>query len=481
MTSPSREIDIRNLQELFFRMEVDEDLFSRRMSDGICWWDIIRRDIYLTLHALHGGPFVRPDVASDPSLRSRAKDLAKPLLNRASRRYVKRRSPAYLFVTGQRVKQGADLVDNISDHLYRLMGDDALAIETMNKAAIDYRRLLTGAPTRLPPVAIRTPRWDAESAVVATQVRQLVNARFGDSFDAAQLVNSAISLHRQTRDYYRSLFAAFRPAAIVCINGGSLSGMFAAAKEAGVPTIELQHGASSHHTIFWSYPRSIVPSHPGLSLPTAYFTYADYWCRNTHYPVRLQRSIGNDSFFQKQVPATGNDVLVISSYMYREALLSLSTDLAAMDPDCKIFFKLHPHEYAEVRDIKARCAGSGNIEVVCGDPAFPELFESCQYVVAVHSTVVYTALQAKKRVCLLRQSNYFWHEDVFAYVELFDDAAGLHRITRDPSGAYFRNHDAIPEFFQPFDEAAFKRSLEEVRQLAANDSVRRGEFETSAS
>jgi hypothetical protein len=155
--------------------------------------------------------------------------------------------------------------------------------------------------------------------------------------------------------------------------------------------------------------------------------------------------------------------------MYREALLSLSIELADLDKGREIFFKLHPHEFDQAHAVRALCAGHDNIRIVCDVPGFPELFASCKYVVGVHSTTIYTALQAGKRVCLLRRSNYFWHEDVFDYVELFDNATELHDMTRDGDSSYFRNRSSIPEFFRPFDEPAFLRSLNDVRRYVSRN------------
>jgi hypothetical protein len=458
-----REVTIRTIQALFFQMEEEENLFAQRMSDGTYYWDVIRRDIYLSLHTMCGGAFARAEIPPAPSLRSRIKDSVKPLLNKLCRRYLIARAPKYIFVTGQRIRKGSILFDNISDHLYDLLAEDAVAIEIMNKSAISYQSILLGRKTRIPPVASRTLRTGTDSSALAKHVTNAIFKHFGMMLDVEHLIAASTSAHRETREHYRKLFLEHRPNVILCINNGTLSGMFAAAKEAGIPTIELQHGASCYHTIFWSYPKAITASHPGLSLPTAYFTYSDYWRRNTHFPVHLSRSIGTDYFSQQPVADVGRNVLMISSYMYREALLSLSIELADRDKEREIFFKLHPHEFDQAPAVRALCAGHDNIRIVCDAPGFLELFASCKYVVGVHSTTMYTALQAGKRVCLLRQSNYFWHEDIFDYVELFDNATELHDMTRDGNGSYFRNRGSVPEFFRPFDEPAFLRSLNDVQ------------------
>jgi hypothetical protein len=455
---------LRNFHDMFFRMEVEEGLFSMQMLDGTFFWDAIRRDVYLHLHAEHGGPFAKTEPTRAPSLVSRAKDIAKPLANRISRRYLTAKTPKYIFITLQRQRFKGQLIDNISDPLYDLLKADSVAIELMNKAAIRYGNMLTGHATRLPPVAMRASRVDAELRKVAQHVNQIVSRHFGMACDIYRLVTDLINMFRATRNYYRTLFLGFRPTAIIGVNNGTLSGMYSAAREARVPAIELQHGASTCHTIFWSYPASIAPSHPGLSLPAGYFTFSDYWNANTHYPVRFFRSIGSDYFSQKPVENVGNDVLMISSYMYRDVLFDLTLQLAAKDTQRTVFFKLHPHEFDKEDHLNRLCQSHHNIRIVCDELEFSELLAACRYVVGVQSTAMYQALHARKLVCLLKHSNYFWHEDIFDFVELFESASELHDLTHQGRGSLSKNLGSIPEFFRPFSKPDFLRALDDVQK-----------------
>jgi len=192
-------------------------------------------------------------------------------------------------------------------------------------------------------------------------------------------------------------------------------------------------------------------------------TFSDFWNGNTHFPVRLTRSIGNDYFYQKPIAGDENGVLIVSTYMHHESLLNLAFELSNRVKEKKIYYKLHPHQFNEKIAVVAACRGKSNIVVVSDDMDFPELFMLCNHVVGVHSTSLYIALQAGKKVCLYKRSNYFWHEDVFEYVELFDSASELCDIFDDPTGKYFRNIGNLPVLFQPFDAQQFVRVLEDVR------------------
>jgi hypothetical protein len=460
-------VTIRNILDVFFQMEVDENLFSMQMTDGTHYWDVIRTHVYLCLHAAHGGPFTRPTSSNNPSALAGCKDLLRPLVNAVSRRYLIARSPAFVCFTFQRIRSGPRLVDTIADHLVDLLGEDAVAVELLNKSAISYPKLLTGEKTRVPMVSIRAPHNPSESEAVAGFVNKLITCHFGISLDVTDVVVEAISAYETTRAYYREVFSSTRLRAILGTNNGSLGGAFSAAKEAGIPSIELQHGGSSRHTIYWSYPGAITASHPGLSLPTAYFTYSDYWRDNTHFPVKMFRSIGTDYFHHSPIPAPGEDVLMISSYMYRDVLFDMALELADKDIARNIVFKLHPHEFDSKARLVARCGARANIEIVTDEHEFAQLFARCQFVVGVQSTTIYLALQAGKRVCLLKHSNYFWHEDIFSYVELFSNSSELHDILQNRDGIRFTNHASIPALFEPFSATAFLEALNDVHELMA--------------
>jgi hypothetical protein len=456
-------ITIRNIQEVFFEMEEAENLFNLQASDGTYFWDIVRRDVYASLHTMHGGPFVDPAPLPAPSLFVNIKDAAKHLRNRLTLHYLEARAPRYIFITGQRVREAGYLIDGISDHVYELVSEDAIAVELMNKAAISYRKMLIGRRTRIPPVAVRRDQMVKDLPQIIETISSVVRRHFGVPIDTYNLILGPILTFRENKRYYLQLFARYRPNAVVCINNGSLYGLFSAGKEMRVPILELQHGGSTYRSIFWSYPKSIPSSHPGLVLPAAYLTFSDFWNGNTHFPVSMTRSIGNDYFHQVPIAGDENGVLIVSAYMYHESLLNLALELSDLVKDKKIYYKLHPHQFDQKTSVAAACRGKSNIIIVCDDVDFRELFKLCNYVIGVHSTTLYFALQAGKKVCLYKRSNYFWHEDIYEYVELFDSVSELCDILDDPPGRYFKNIGNHPLFVQSFDAQQFMRVLEDVR------------------
>jgi hypothetical protein len=456
----STQVTVRNIQDRFLQMEEAEDLFTFQTMSGTYYWDIIRINVFTILHRIHGGSFVAPSFSSTSSLVSKAKDLVKSVVNQRTRRYLIERAPQYIFITGQRIRRGGHLFDPVADHLYALMAQDAIAVELMNRAAISYRDIFRGRPTRIPPVAIHAMFRQECLPQIVERIAAAVRKHFRVQIDISGAILDAMSTFTANRDYYRRLFAKHRPKAIVCIDNGSLKGLFSAANEMHVPTLELQHGEINSRSMQCSYPKSISNSHAGLALPTAFLTFSDYWNDITHFPVKSVCSIGNDFFYQERVVGSNHGILMVSAYFYHESLMDLALELADLIGEQKIYYKLHPHQFDQKAAIVSACGGKPNIVVVSDEMELPELLKQCNYVVSVHSTMTYIALQAGKKVCLYKRSNYFCHDDIFAYVELFDSASELRDILEDPPGKYFAGLSRLPVFFRPFEVGRFLQALD---------------------
>lgn len=441
-------------------------MFTLQMMDGTYYWDIVRINVFISLHAMHGGSFAVPSPLSTPSFVSKAKDLVKLFINQRTRQYLIAHAPKYIFITGQRIGRGSSLIDTVSDHLYDLVSEDAIAIELMNKAAISYHNMVCGRRTRIPPVAILATQRELDLSQIVETVSAAVRKYFGVSIDAYHLVLEPIITFRENRNYYLQLFAKHRPKAIVCIDNGALKGLFSAAKQMQVPILELQHGEIHTRGPRYSYPQSILCSHAGLALPTAFLTFSDYWKGITHFPVGWVCSIGNDYFYQEPVVGDDDGILFVSAYMYHESLMSLALELADLVGEKIIYYKLHPHQFDQKAVVVGACSGKNNIVVLSDEMDLPELLNRCNYVVGIHSTMIFIALQAGKKVCLYKRANYFWHDDVFEYVELFDSASELIDILDNPPGKYFNNLSRVPVFFQPFDAQRFMQVLEDVESYA---------------
>jgi len=321
--------------------------------------------------------------------------------------------------------------------------------------------VLARGDARLPAPLVRgsPPLSDRHHAV--RELSALLSRRFDRSVDLPAVLTEPLAVYFQYRGHFSRMFARHAPKAIVVNNNGLLKGLFAAARAHRIPTFELQHGTTSPEGPFWSYPMSIRSDHPGLTLPTAFLTFADYWNTNTHYPVRHARSIGNRHLFQPHSPNNTGNLAVISAYMYQKELGELTRYLAARFPTRLFYFKLHPHQFKSLEQIKGEFAPHPNVRIVTDDLTLTQLFAASEFVVGIHSTALYSALQARKNVMIYRRANYFFLKDIIPYSELFSSPDEAASIISD-AHARFREKARAPLFFAPFDADACRHALESL-------------------
>jgi hypothetical protein len=439
-------------------MEVEEDLFRRTDSQGLHYWDLVRVNIGGGLDCAYGGPFRNPALDERSTVQARVKNVVKDGLNRLTRSCLMRRNPDFLFYTVQRTLQGSRLVDSISDPVLEVAGPRAIAKETMNRASIDFSRLLVGKPTRVPPPYLHTAP-DSDCEEISQQIDGVLRKHFDRHIDLEGLIREPLAVYHEYREFFSRLFERVQPRAVVVFNNGLLKGMFRAAKERGIRTVELQHGASSMETLFWSYPPSVKSDHVGLTLPTEYWTFSDYWNRVSNYPTRRAFAIGNDMLAQPVVPNIRDAVVIISAYMYQLALEQLAGELSLKLPNQTIYFKLHPHQFKDKEAIRHRLSRFPEIVVLSDEMTLGEMLATTTFVIGIHSTLLYSAVQARKIVMLFAFANYFFHSDIFDFVETFDDAASAAAMIKFPD-SYFRNLDSAPEFFSAFDVEKCKKLLD---------------------
>ena len=455
-------IDVNTFPALFFDMEEREPLFDLRLPDGTYYWDLVRFEVFAALYQAYVPTFDNP-VNIPKAAPSLVKNVVKRSINATMRRRIVRRRPTYLFHTIQRAKHDGRFIDVIADPVFELVKHESVAMEFSNVDTRSVRALLGRGDTRLPVPLICGSRLLSQGHQVVRELSELLLRRFDRSIDLPRLLTEPLAVYFQYRRHFSRMFARHAPKAIVVNNNGLLKGLFAAARAHRIPTFELQHGSTSPEGAFWSYPASIRSDHPGLTLPTAFLTFADYWKTNTHYPVRHALTIGNQHLFQPDSPNTTGDVTLISAYMYQKELGELTRHLAAKLPARLFYFKLHPHQFKSLEEISGEFAGQPNVRLVTDDLTLTQLFALSDFVIGIHSTALYSALQANKNVMIYRRANYRFLKDLFAYSELFatpDEAASI--ISNAPTR--FREKVRAPVFFAPFDADACRHALEGVRE-----------------
>ena len=440
---------------IFFEMEEQEELFDLQLADGTYYWDIIRRDVFaVVMNYPPKDRHVNFYSKNRSMIENKIRDLVKAGINEISLRYQILHKPDYIFTTFQRPVKGGRNVDYISDHLYDLVSEKSICIEHINQSSICYRDIFLGRKTRLPPVYIRVGNKDTEVADIDKVITNAVSKYFDVSINIYDVIHNLIRVFKEKRNFYRRLFSKFLPKVIICDNDATYKGLYFAAREAQIPTIELQHGASPG-SIMWTYSEKYRKPHPGIILPDVYLTLADCWNSDNEYPTTRTYSIGNDNLYQ--IPVAGeNNILIISNLATHKELVAFAFELADLIKKKKIYYKIHPeqHDYkAEIVDVFSQYS---NIEVISDEMNYAELFKNCNHVVGVRSTLIYIALQAGKNVYIYKRHNYNWDKNILKYVALFKDAMEFKKLIED---AACKVPNIPPVFFQKFDPKKFMQIL----------------------
>jgi hypothetical protein len=229
---------------------------------------------------------------------------------------------------------------------------------------------------------------------------------------------------------YRRLLDRIRPKALIVVVHYShrLFPIVRAARERGIPTIELQHGVIGPEHLPYNMAKQARP----LTLPDHLLLFGEYWrtlCPRLPFTDECVHAIGYGHFERCSRPrfrasdTKPRRVLFLSQpSIGRElgewaALVSSRLSRA----ECQIVYRLHPSERAGWRT-KYPALAAANVEVVAGGDLY-EQFATCDAQVGVYSTAVFEGVASGLDTLVAGLSG---HEGVLGLVD-----AGAARLARD--------------------------------------------------
>lgn len=435
-------MDIVTFTHRFFEMERRLALFGEQ-AQGVYWWDAVRFQVFYGVYDRLAG-IVRPALPV-PSLGVRLRNYAVRLTRRFAFEVRTRLSTYDVIVFRAARKQvGGRMVDEAMDPVSELVQGRCLVIDTYPHYF--HRR------ERAPLVRLVDPR-------VMTRLEDAVLRDFGIRGELEGAIERIVADYLAQIDYYGALLERTRARLVLLTQNGIEKGLIVAAREAGVPIVEVQHGLIAMHPGY-SYPEGIDYSHL-RSLPTCLFTYSDFWSRCTHMPNIRKRAIGR---FDHAGPAGGDaaaaiDLLVISADKYDLILRPIVRAIARAHPQKAIAYKLHPKQTPSEGEIRADLAGCGNVQVIPASRPMSPLLAAAPRLLTVQSTVVYEALQQGKHVWLAAHGEHLVHSDVLdlPQVHVFDigEAPAVFGPVPQATGE-------PPVFFEPFSAARVRAALAEL-------------------
>lgn len=268
---------------------------------------------------------------------------------------------------------------------------------------------------------------------------------FGKKIEQAFVDHMIVRFMIEKKHYIR-LFGWYRPKAVFMVQNGIQKGMLAAARECGIPVIELQHGLVDFSHLAYSYPAGIETGN--LILPSYFFVYSEFWKKRINYPVKEVVVTGNSAASIVEKALSVYDLTVIAADIYMSDLFLFTDGLLHLGYKGKICLKLHPNQGGEIDFIRDKYRAYPEVEIVYTEISMKKVIAQSRAVLAIQSTSIYEALDAGVPVFILTKQDYKIHEDIFAHPLVCQ--------IEDPSEFLgnkqtFRNETGRTRFFEPFD------------------------------
>lgn len=440
-------MDVIKFTDIFFAMEEDLDLFSKRLN-GVSWWDPVRNDVFnLIYYTLSEATPVQP---SRIGLLRRTFGFFQRLLMRLTleirikfQRYdvLILRAPRHLDSSGRRrdiilddiisCTPGKKLIINTFPHYYHIW----------QSGKFNYR----------------------QKSLDLCNINAEVQSRFGLKIDVESLIEETIERYRSALQQYDRLLEKVSPKFILIVQNGIEKSLFCAANSRSIPTVEAQHGLINYAHPAYSYPLK-VNSNNIVTLPAFFLAFSTYWSDKCHYPVAKKVVVGNRQFFVSPTLAKTDDILVVSSAVHEDAIEKVLLVAARLLERHRFVYKLHPNQFERISKIKERMAALNNVEIVSDELTMQKLLERCESVFCISSTGVYEALQAGRVIYLLAVQDFQKHADLFGHprVHVVKDQKELVHALAERSGTKDKGEDLI--FFPKFDEIAVKNLMKDLSQ-----------------
>lgn len=283
-----------------------------------------------------------------------------------------------------------------------------------------------------------------------------IETEFGKKIDS-DFIAGLIARFEIEKQHYTNMFRRIRPRAVFLIQNGIQKGMLAAARDCGIPVIELQHGLVDFSHLAYSYPHGIDTSK--LILPAYFFVYSQFWKNRIYYPVKEIVVTGNtaSSVIEKAHPVY--NLTIIAADIYMAELFLFIDGLLGAGYKGKICLKLHPNQEGETGFIRNKYRSYPEVEIIYTETSMKKVIAQSRAVLAIQSTSIYEALDAGVPVYILTKLDYKIHEDIFGHPSVCLVNSPSEFLGKQPT---FRHEAGYARFFEPFDAEKTRSFLEHV-------------------
>lgn len=276
----------------------------------------------------------------------------------------------------------------------------------------DYKRRRAGLIDSLSSVLAHLPgpRVDPAELKMIRNIEAEIASDLGVKLNLENIFSKQIKRFKLRRYLYGRLLEKYRVKKVYLVVSYFLAPLIDAAKQRGIPVLELQHGVINRYHLGYSFPGR---EHGSLAyFPDSLLTWGGNWPSTRHLPLAPAATIDYGfKFFEQNkiqyaaVEKKPRKVLVVSQSVHGNALAKyLLENLDALS-GYDIAYKLHPSEfnrYKDYSDLSRLVASAANVEIIEGGDVHSLLAES-EIVIGVFSTVLFEALEynCEVFVCLL--------------------------------------------------------------------------------
>lgn len=436
----------------FLDFEKENHLFDLQDKCGTYYWDIFRYEIYSLLLWKGGG-------VSSSQKRTVKYIIAKAfsMLYEFFRVLFLSSKAENLFYLSSRNKIKGQYIDQNSKSVYELFPEEKkIVIESYNpKNNLKNSYFL---PQRAFKIFSKKKRTIDFSFLINLLEKEFGELPFNEAF-----------LQKKMTDYYTdyyffsSFFKKKKISRIFLTQNGILKAFLRAAQKNRIPVFEFQHGVVERGHLAYNYPK-IDYKEGQVALPDTIFSLSPFWFNELYLPNVKIASIGNDYFYNplaetaRTTDSSLESILVISSDVFGKDLSDFILELEKEGQlkNTPIYFKLHPNQFFEKEYYIEKLSSIKNIRIITNEQSVGGLLKICSTVFAIQSTAIYEALQANRKVILLKRMSYLRHGHIF-------DRKNLHLVDTVEDFISALNTEILTDpnvaFFAPFDKESFFEAL----------------------
>ena len=452
--------------KIFFRMEMEERLFTMRTPYGDPFWDVVRLEVYISLfqEVNKCGQFRYPsERRSLQGWLSAIHTLPLKIRSMASQwlRLKRMRPTDYVAYINSRYKDvNGKPVDFASDDALHILSEFGSILRVESAGCNMYQDVQYGTLLGAVGRAYRLPAgYEQYFREITAKTAAFIRTYFGVTDPSLpNVIRRTYKSHLVERRIWRYILDRARPRLVLLTQNGVQKGLILEAQKRNIALVECQHGNISLMHPAYSYPPSLPPGE-GVLLPEALLLLSEHWEHQCYMPGTKLVVVGNSHLSCTGANSTRTGAAVfVSGGPFHKYLSTLALEVAQSLPNRAFIMKLHPSWLSDRAMIERGYAGTTNLTVVGAEKSISQLMEDASDMIVGQSTAVYEALDRGVPVHIPRIDGYTWHKDVFSRsdVYLFSTADEL-KSTLFKTMNYPSNS---PRYFNDFDPVALRMIID---------------------